>query len=159
MGVIMADVALPPSASMERTEAIAMQVQEMAEKIPEIDNILKVVGRGMISGAGSNYAMVIMKLKPWDQRKGKGQDVKSIIGKMFGSVSTIREAKIIFFAPPVISGFGISGGFSFELQDKSGKDIAIFSKVGNDFLAALNQRPEIQYASYLLQSEFPAISD
>jgi HAE1 family hydrophobic/amphiphilic exporter-1 len=81
--------------------------------------------------------------------------VKSIIGKMFGSVSSIREAKIIFFAPPVISGFGISGGFSFELQDKSGKDIAIFSKVGNDFLAALNQRPEIQYASTSFNPNFP----
>lgn len=155
MGVIMADIALAPSASHERTEEIAKQVQDMADKIPEVQNILKVVGRGMISGSGSNYAMVIMKLKPWDERKGKGQDVKSIIGKMFGSVSSIREAKIIFFAPPVISGFGISGGFSFELQDKSGKDMAIFSKVGNDFLAALNQRPEIQYASTSFNPNFP----
>src|SRR5690606_25379303 len=76
-------------------------------------------------------------------------------GKMFAKVSTIRDAKIIFFAPPSISGFGFSGGFSFELQDRTGKDLAIFSKVGNDFLAALNQRPEVQYASTSFNPNFP----
>ncbi len=155
MGTVMADIALPPSASKERTEEIALQVQKMAQEIPEVQNILKVVGTGMISGSGSNYALIIMKLKPWDQRKGKGQDVQSIIGKMFGKVSTIRDAKIIFFAPPSISGFGFSSGFSFELQDRTGKDIALFSKVGNDFLAALNERPEVQYASTSFNPNFP----
>lgn len=155
MGTVMADIALPPSASKERTEEIALQVQKMAQQIPEVQNILKVVGVGMISGSGSNYALIIMKLKPWDQRKGEGQDVQSIIGQMFAKVSTIRDAKIIFFAPPSISGFGLSSGFSFELQDRSGKDIAIFSKVGNDFLGALNQRPEIQYASTSFNPNFP----
>ena len=155
MGVIMADIALPPSSSKERTEEIALQVEKMAANLPEIQSVLKVTGRGMISGAGSNYAMLIMKLKPWGERKNEGQDVKSLTGKLFGMTSGIRDAKVIFFAPPSISGFGISGGFSFELQDRSGKDIAIFSKVGNDFIAALNQRPEIQYASTSFNPNFP----
>lgn len=155
MGTIMADVALPPSASVERTQVITRQVEAMAKQLPEVDNILVVNGRGMISGAGSNYGMVIMKLKPWAQRTGEGENVKSLIGKLFGMTSSIREARIIFFAPPSISGFGFSGGFNFELQDRSGSDIAVFSKVGNDFLAALNQRPEIQYASTSFNPNFP----
>lgn len=155
MGTIMSDIALPPSASTERTEEITSEVERIARTIPEVQNILKINGRGMISGAGSNYGMVIMKLKNWEERKNKGQDVQTIIGQMFAKTSGIRDARIIFFAPPTIQGFGMSGGFSFELQDKSGKDIAIFSKIGNDFLAALNQRPEIQYATTSFNPNFP----
>ncbi len=155
LGAIMTDIALPPSASIERTAVIADQVEKIASTIPEVESILKITGFGLISGSGSNYALVIMKLKPWDQRKGKHQDVKSIIGQLFAKSSGIRDAKVIFFAPPTLTGFGNSGGFSFQLQDKTGKDIASFYKVNNDFLAALNQRPEIQYATTSFSPNFP----
>ncbi len=155
MGVIMSDISLPPSASTERTTAITDEIEKIAKTIPEIQSILKINGRGMISGAGSNYGMVIMKLKPWAQRKGKGQDVKSLIGQMFAKTSGIRDARVVFFAPPTLQGFGISGGFSFELQDRTGKDIASFYKVSSDFLAALGQRPEIQYATTAFNPNFP----
>ncbi|HEX8325995.1 MAG TPA: efflux RND transporter permease subunit [Hymenobacter sp.] len=155
MGSVMADIALPPSASAERTQAITKQVEAVARTIPEVENILRITGQGMISGTGSNYGMVIMRLKNWEQRTEKGQDVQSIIGQLFAKTAGIRDAKIIFFAPPTISGFGTSGGFSFELQDRSGRDIAIFSKVGSDFLTALSQRPEIQYASTSFNVNFP----
>jgi HAE1 family hydrophobic/amphiphilic exporter-1 len=109
----------------------------------------------MISGVGSNYGMVIMRLKPWNQRENKGEDVQSIIGQMFGKTAGIRDARVIFFAPPTIQGFGMSGGFEFQLQDRSGGDMAAFSKISSDFLAALNQRPEIQYASTSFNPNFP----
>ncbi|HRO47513.1 efflux RND transporter permease subunit [Agriterribacter sp.] len=155
MGSIMADIALPPSASTERTAVITDEVERLAKTIPEIENILKINGRGMISGAGSNYGMVIMRLKPWAERKGKGQDVQSLIRQMFAKTSNIRDAQVVFFAPPTLQGFGISGGFSFELQDRTGQDIASFYKVSTDFLAALNQRPEIQYATTSFNPNFP----
>lgn len=155
MGTIMADIALPPSASLERTAQIMDEVGKIAATIPEVTNVLRVTGFGMISGSGSNYGLMIMKLKPWDQRKKKSQDVKAIIGQLFAKTSGIRDAKVIFFAPPTLSGFGISGGFSFQLQDKAGKDIPSFYKVSTDFLAALNQRPEIQYASTSFNPNFP----
>ncbi len=155
MGAIMADVSLPPAASAERTAAITAEVEKLAATIPEITTILKVNGVGLLSGAGSNYGLIIMKLKPWSERTGKGQDVKSIIGQLFAKTSGIRDATVIFFAPPTLQGFGISGGFSFQLQDKTGGDIAKFYKVSTDFLAALNQRPEIQYASTSFSPNFP----
>ena len=155
LGTIMTDIALPPSASLERTTAIADEVEKIAHTIPEVVSVLKITGFGMISGSGSNYGMVIMKLKPWDERKGKGKDVKSIIGKLFAKSAGIRDATVIYFAPPTLSGFGNSAGFSFQLQNKSGKDIASFYKVNTDFLAALNQRPEIQYASTSFSPNFP----
>jgi HAE1 family hydrophobic/amphiphilic exporter-1 len=155
LGAIMTDIALPPSASLERTSAIADEVEKIARTIPEVENVLKITGFGLISGSGSNYALVIMKLKPWDERSGKGEDVKALIGKLFAKSAGIRDASIIYFAPPTLSGFGNSGGFSFQLQDKSGKDIASFYKVSTDFLADLNKRPEIQYATTSFSPNFP----
>ncbi|MDQ6813853.1 MAG: efflux RND transporter permease subunit [Bacteroidota bacterium] len=155
MGTVMSDISLPPGASMERTDEITQEIAKDAKTLPEVENILRISGRGMLSGTGSNYGMVIMRLKNWNERTNKGQDVQAVIGKMFAKTSNIRDAKIIFFAPPTIQGFGATGGFEFQLQDKSGGDIGKFSKVSNDFLAVLNQRPEIQFASTSFNPTFP----
>lgn len=155
MGTIMSDISLPPASSMERTAIVTEEIKQIVSKIPEVESVLKINGFGMISGSGSNYGMVIIKLKPWAERKKSSQSVKAIIGQLFGRTAGIRDAKIIFFAPPTLQGFGISGGFSFQLQDKTGKDIASFFKVNSDFLSALNQRPEIQYAATSFNPSFP----
>lgn len=117
--------------------------------------MLKVNGRGMISGAGSNYGMLIIKLHPWAERKNADQSVEAIVGKLFGLTSGIRDAKIIFFIPPALQGFGISSGFEFQLQDRTGGDINSFYQIAQNFLAELNKRPEIQYASTSFNPNFP----
>ncbi|HEX8462233.1 MAG TPA: efflux RND transporter permease subunit, partial [Segetibacter sp.] len=155
MGAVMSDISLPPGASQERTDEVTKEIAAIAAKVPEVENILRITGRGMLSGTGSNYGMVIMRLKNWKDRGGKGQDVQALIGQMFAKTAGIRDAKVIFFAQPTIQGFGATGGFEFQLQDKSGGDIASFSKVSTDFLAALSQRPEIQYASTSFNPNFP----
>jgi HAE1 family hydrophobic/amphiphilic exporter-1 len=155
MGAVMSDISLPPGASQERTDEVTKEIAAIAAKVPEVENILRITGRGMLSGTGSNYGMVIMRLKNWKDRGGKGQDVQALIAQMFAKTAGIRDAKVIFFAQPTIQGFGATGGFEFQLQDKSGGDIASFTKVSNDFLAALNQRPEIQYASTSFNPNFP----
>jgi hydrophobic/amphiphilic exporter-1 (mainly G- bacteria), HAE1 family len=155
MGAVMSDIALPPGSSLERTEEVTQQIEKIARTIPEVEYVLRITGRSLISGSGSNYGMVIMRLKPWAQRKGEGQDVQSLVRQMFAKTAGIRDARAIFFAPPTIQGFGVSGGFEFQLQDRSGGDIAKFTKVSNDFLAALNQRPEVQYASTAFNPNFP----
>lgn len=154
-GAIMADIALPPSASEERTAEITQLAEELVRKIPEVKSVLKVNGRGMISGAGSNYGMLIIKLHPWAERKNADQSVEAIVGKLFGLTSGIRDAKIIFFIPPALQGFGISSGFEFQLQDRTGGDINSFYQIAQNFLAELNKRPEIQYASTSFNPNFP----
>lgn len=154
-GAIMADIALPPSASEERTAEITQLAEELVRKIPEVKSVLKVNGRGMISGAGSNYGMLIIKLHPWAERKNADQSVEAIVGKLFGLTSRIRDAKIIFFIPPALQGFGISSGFEFQLQDRTGGDINSFYQIAQNFLAELNKRPEIQYASTSFNPNFP----
>lgn len=152
LGTIMSDISLPPSTSQERTNEVIAQIDSIVHTIPEVKNSIRVVGRSMISGTGSSYGMVISRLIPWDKRE---RDVKAIIGELFARTANIKGAKIIFFAPPTIQGFGTSGGFEFQLQDKTGGDINKFNAIGNEFLAALGKRPEIQYASTSFNPNFP----
>lgn len=152
LGTIMSDISLPPATSQEQTAIVIKQIDSIARSIPEIKFSLTVVGRSMISGSGSSYGMVIGKLKPWNERQ---RDVKAIIGELFAKTSSIKGARVIFFAPPTIQGFGTSGGFEFQLQDKTGGDINKFNTVSNEFLAALSKRKEIQYASTSFNPNFP----
>jgi hydrophobic/amphiphilic exporter-1 (mainly G- bacteria), HAE1 family len=155
LGSILVDVDLPVSASLERTQAVVKEVEKMGQELPEVQSILAVSGNSFLGGVGSNHGLVIMKLKPFDERSGKGQDVQSLTQQLFGKATAIKNATILFFSPPPIQGFSVSGGFEFQLQDQSGGDITTFSKVSQEFLAALNQRPEIQYASTFFNPNFP----
>ncbi|MRX68543.1 hydrophobic/amphiphilic exporter-1, HAE1 family [Flavobacterium resistens] len=151
-GTVFANISLPPSASMERSDIIAKRVDSIAKTIPGVKNTLRIVGQNFTAGAGSAYSMVIVKLKPWDERD---LSVDDVIGQLFAKTSGIREANIFFISPPTIQGFGQSGGFEFQLQDKGGHTTAEFYKVNNEFLAKLSERPEIQYATTPFNPGFP----
>jgi HAE1 family hydrophobic/amphiphilic exporter-1 len=152
LGVITADISLPPAASLERTDSVVRQMEQIAGTIPEITNVVAIVGNGALGGNGSNYGRLVMRLKAWDQRK---RNVQAIISDLTGKSNGITEAKIVYLTPPTIQGFGNSGGFSLQLEDRTGGDIALFYKVSTDFLKALNQRPEIQFASTPFNPNFP----
>jgi HAE1 family hydrophobic/amphiphilic exporter-1 len=152
MGSIFSDISLPPGTSQERTEIILAKVDSIVRSVPEVRLALKVSGFGMISGSGSSYGMVIARLKPWQDRK---RDDKAVVAELFAKAASIKEAKVIFFSAPTIQGFGMGGGFEFQLQDKTGGAIERFTEVSNQLLAALNQRPEIQYAATSFNPNFP----
>ena len=154
-GRLFVDISLPPSTSMEQTKKIVLQVDNIMGSIPEMDGRTAIVGNSLISGRGSSYGMLICSLKPFDERKEKGQDLSSVIGKLYGMTSQIKDAKIIIFTPPMVPGFSISGGFELKLEDKTGGDIKVFEQNARQFLGALSQRPEIQYAMTAFNSNFP----
>jgi len=151
-GTVFANISLPPSASMERSDVIAKKVDSIAKTIPGVKNTLRIVGQNFTAGAGSAYSMVIVKLETWDKRD---LSVDEVIGQLFAKTSGIREANIFFISPPTIQGFGQSGGFEFQLQDKGGHSTAEFFKVNTDFLEKLAKRPEIQYATTPFNPGFP----
>jgi len=151
-GTVFANISLPPSASMERSDVIAKKVDSIAKTIPGVKNTLRIVGQNFTAGAGSAYSMVIVKLETWDKRD---LSVDEVIGQLFAKTSGIREANIFFISPPTIQGFGQSGGFEFQLQDKGGHSTAEFFKVNTDFLEKLSKRPEIQYATTPFNPGFP----
>ena len=151
-GTVFANISLPPSASMERSDIMAKKVDSIAKTIPGVKNTLRIVGQNFTAGAGSAYSMVIVKLVPWDERE---LSVNDVIGQLFAKTSGIREANIFFISPPTIQGFGQSGGFEFQLQDKGGHTTAEFFKVNTEFLEKLSKRPEIQYATTPFNPGFP----
>lgn len=151
-GTIFANISLPPSASLERSTIIAMQVDSLARAIPEVKNTLRVVGQNFTAGQGSAYSMVILKLKTWSERD---RGIQEIIGELFAKTAGIRDASIFFISPPTIQGFGQSGGFEFQVQDKGGHTVQELFKVNTDFLASLAKRQEIQYATTSFNPNFP----
>ena len=155
-GIIFTDVQLPPGASMERTYNILSDLQKEARKIPGVQNVTFTASRGFMSGQGSNVGQAFIKLKPFKERgKADGQNVADITKKLFGLTNKYPDAKIIFFSPPSVPGFGASDGFSAVLLDKSGGEITELSKVTQEFIGNLMQRPEIQFASTSFNTNYP----
>ncbi|MDB5030074.1 efflux RND transporter permease subunit [Mucilaginibacter sp.] len=152
LGAISCNISLPPGASLDRTNKVTHKIEALGRLIPEVNNILVVNGRGPLSGNGNNYGMVIMRLIPWSERK---RDIQVIIKELTAMAADITEADIKFVAPPTIQGFGATNGFAFQLQDKTGGSIAQFYKVSQDFLSALAERPEIQFATTSFNPNFP----
>lgn len=153
---IMADISLPPASSLERTSVISDQVAKICSSLPEVESVTQVGGFGLLSGgSGGSYAAFFMSLKPWNERKGNDHTVDAVINKMFEKTAGIKGANILFFAPPTLEGFGNTSGFEFQVQDRTGGNINKFVEVNNKFLNALNQRPEIQYATSFFNTNFP----
>ncbi|MDB4999404.1 MAG: multidrug transporter AcrB [Mucilaginibacter sp.] len=152
LGSISCNISLPPGASLDRTDKVTRKIEALGRTIPEVNNILAVNGRGPLSGNGNNYGMVIMRLIPWTQRT---RDIQVIIKELTQKAAAITEAEIKFVAPPTIQGFGATNGFAFQLQDKTGGDIAQFYKISQDFLSALTEHPEIQFATTSFNPNFP----
>ena len=155
-GIIFTDVALPPGASMERTYNVLKDLQAEARKIPGVSNVTFTASRGFMSGSGSNAGQAFVRLKPFKERaKDSDQSVESITKKLFGLGSKYPDAKIVFFSPPSIPGFGTSDGFSAVMLDKSGGDLKQLDAVAKDFLGTLMQRPEIQFAQTSFNTNYP----
>jgi HAE1 family hydrophobic/amphiphilic exporter-1 len=153
MGTIFVNISLPPASSFERTAVVAAKVDSIARTIPQVNNILKITGQNFMAGAGSSYGMVILDLKQWKDRKGVTN--VDIVRNFMQKASVIKDAMLMPFSRPTLQGFGISGGFTFELQDREGHSINEFSKVAQDFLAQLSKRPEILSAYTTFNPGFP----
>ncbi|MGA9638652.1 efflux RND transporter permease subunit [Flavobacterium sp.] len=154
-GAIISDVQLAPGTSLKQTEAVLLQVENKIKDMPEIKEILRISGRSIISGSGSNYGMVILKLKPWANRKEVNNEISAVVKELFKRAASVKDARVLFFARPTLSGFGYSNGFEMQLQDQKGGTIKELSTVNNDFLAALNSRPEIKYAATSFSPNYP----
>ena len=152
-GVIIGDISLPPASSLARTQQVANEVDAIAQQLPLVAVHARVTGLSFLNGSGSAYAIVILKLKPWADRKK--QPIAATIGELFARTAHIHDARILFFSPPTLQGFGNSNGFEVQLQDRSGGDIATLGKVSQAFITALSARPEILFASTGFNSNFP----
>ncbi|GGB00834.1 efflux RND transporter permease subunit [Puia dinghuensis] len=153
MGTIFVNVSLPPASSMERVQVVADELDSICRSVPEVANTMRTLGSNYIGGSGSAYGMVTVRLKPWGDRPGVTN--KTVIQTLTRKTAHIRGADIVFMSQPTITGFGTSGGFTIQLQDKGGHTTQEFYQVAQGFLAELNRRPEIQYAKTSFNPNFP----
>ena len=154
-GSIFISLDAPAGSTLSETAEIMGEVEKELQEIPQIENFNKVAGFGMGSGSGASHGMFIVKLKHWDERPGKENSVDAVSEEIYRRTAHIKNASIFVFSPPMISGYGTGNSFELYLQDRGGKGIEALSQVTNDFLDALNKRPEIQRAFTSFSANFP----
>ena len=155
-GTIMVNVTTPPGTSLEETYKVLEVVASRISDIPQVENAMETAGFNMIaSAAGSSYAMGIVKLKNWDERPNPEDEVQAVIGQIYARTADIKSAQIFAVAPPMISGYGSTSGFSMYLQDRAGGELTDFYQIFQQFIGALNQRPEIERAYSSFNINFP----
>lgn len=154
-GVLFCMVNMPPATSLDKTEATLAKVDKILAANPAVESRTEILGYSFIAGQGNTYGTFIVKLKDWSERE-KGQDTTSVLGQLYGAVGQqIKDATVMMFQPPMISGYSVTSGFELQLQDKTGGDINKFFQIYQQFIGALNQRPEIQQAYSTFNPTFP----
>lgn len=151
-GALMGMVTLPPGSSLERSDSVMTQVAHIISDMEEVDHVMKLSGLNLMNGVGSSYGSVVVKLKPWNERKKTVQEVGAILTQ---KTKSIQNATFLFSPSPTLQGFGLSTGVDMRLQDKTGGDINKFYEISQDFLSAMQQRKEVMIAMTNFNPNFP----
>ena len=157
-GVIMVNVSISPGSTLEETTKVMDRLEDMLKDTPEIEHYARVAGYGLISGQGTSYGTIIIRLKDWSERKGKEHSSDAVVSRLNGQFQAIKEAQVFSFQPAMIPGYGMGNSLELNLQDMTGGELATFYEAAIQFLGALNERPEVAmaYTSYAIN--FPQIS-
>jgi hydrophobic/amphiphilic exporter-1 (mainly G- bacteria), HAE1 family len=143
-GYLYINMQLPNSASMERTSAAAKQVEGVLAKTPGVQYTTSVVGFSLLSFVRTSYnAFFWVSLKPWDERQSRSEQYQAIKARLNRELRHLPEGTVFSFSPPAIPGVGTSGGVTFVLEDRAGKDIPFLASNLAKFMAAARKRPEI----------------
>lgn len=143
-GYFMATIQLPPAASLERNDAVMRHVEDVVMGLDGVKDIIALGGMNLLNGSLSSYnSSMFVVLKPWNERQSDALSVNGIMQKMRAAFASYNEAVISVFNPPPIRGMGNAGGFTFELQDRTGKSIKELAGTAQQFMAEARKRPEI----------------
>lgn len=153
-GAIYANITTQTGATLARTEKVVEEVQRIAAGLSSVQGVSSLAGYSVLSeGTGAVYGMNLISLKKWDQRNATD---KQLIDSLIDKTKHIKDAKIEFFTPPPVPGYGNSSGFELRLLDKTGSgNLQQLQKVAKEFTAALNERPEIRNTFTTFNAGFP----
>ena len=154
-GTIMGAVTLPPGTSQERAQQILARVDSLVAAEPAVQSRTIISGYSFIGGQGPGYGSVIIKLKPWEERSTMQNSTIVYATLFMRAQKIIKEAQVLFFAPPMIPGYSVSTDIELNMQDKTGGDLNRFYSVVQDYMAALEKRPEITSAATNFNPSFP----
>jgi hydrophobe/amphiphile efflux-1 (HAE1) family protein len=147
-GYLYINMQLPNSASMERTSEAATQVEQVLANTPGVQYTTSVVGFSLLSYVRTSYnGFFFVSLKPWENRKDQNEQYQAIKARLNQELRRLPEGTVFSFSPPAIPGVGSSGGVTFVLEDRAGKDVQFLSDNLSKFLAAARKRPELGMVS------------
>lgn len=155
MGSLNIDVQTPPGTNLQETMKIMEIIDSRISDIPQIEVYSRTTGRGMLSGQGSSSGMFVIRLKDWSERTASEDDIDSVIEEIYRRTEDITAAKIIVFTRGMIPGYGVSSGFELYVQDQKGGRLEDLQRITNDFIASLNERPEISRATTSFDTRYP----
>jgi len=158
MGTIMVNVGTSPGNTLVETQKVVKQVNQIIEDTPEVDHFSSVAGYGLLSGQGTSYGTIIIKLKDWKDRKGDEHNANAVMARLNGQFAQIKEASIFCFQPAMIPGYGMGNSIELNMQDKTGGEMSTFYQSVMQFVGALNQRPEVAMAYTTYAMNFPQIA-
>ena len=154
-GTIMGVVTLPPGTSQERAMEVLNRVDSLVAADPAVESRTVISGFSFIGGQGPSYGSLIIKLKNWEDRSTMQNSTVVYATLFMRAQKIIKEAQVLFFAPPMIPGYSASSDIELNMQDKTGGDLNHFFDVVNDYTAALEARPEINSAKTSFNPNFP----
>ncbi|MGB8375793.1 MAG: efflux RND transporter permease subunit [Salegentibacter sp.] len=156
-GVIFVNIDLPAGASLDRSQRVAETLYDKMKEIDGIRTASMISGRNFFSGSGSSYAMGFIILEDWGKRETDETSVQGIIKKLNQKAAAISDAKILFFTPPSVPGFGSADGFELQVLDKTGGKLTELDKTASAFVGKLNQQPSVAFASNSFSTDFPQL--
>lgn len=155
-GMLYAIVQTPPGSTLETTNDISRQLQELIlEEVDGVQSVSSIAGYEVLTeGRGSNAATCLINLKPWDERDQTSEEILEELEE--AAHTNIPGATIEFFAPPAVPGFGAASGFALQLLDKTNSgNYELLQEVTDDFIAELKKRPEITGLFTFFRSDYP----
>ena len=154
-GVFLAEIRAPEGTTQQQTREIVKKVEEKVKEIPEMESFAVAVGYGMMSGSGSNYATLIVRLKNWDERPGMNHLIDLVLGRFYYACMDIKNVQVMPFQLPQVPGYGSNNSVNLVVQDLNDGDLSEFAKLVKNFLAKLSERPEISMAMTSYSDRFP----
>ncbi|NHE59630.1 efflux RND transporter permease subunit [Cyclobacterium plantarum] len=146
---------MPPGSSLHRTSGPMNQVDSILRNHPAVRSVNSISGFNVMENAPSpSFGMGYINLHPIDKR-GETQDINLLITELINDLSHIPEAEINVFARPTVQGFGEFSGLEMILQDRVGESFTDFNQVADEFIATVNDRPEIEKAFTTFNANFP----
>jgi HAE1 family hydrophobic/amphiphilic exporter-1 len=143
-GYFYLNIQLPNAASLQRTEQVTAKVEDILAKTPGVQYTTSILGFSLLSLVRTSYnAFIFVSMKDWDDRKTRAEQFQAIKARVNRELSALPEGVAFSFSPPAIPGVGTSGGFTFILEDRAGKDVQFLSDNLNKFMIAARKRPEI----------------
>jgi hydrophobic/amphiphilic exporter-1 (mainly G- bacteria), HAE1 family len=143
-GYFYLNIQLPNAASLQRTELVTAKVEDILAKTPGVRYSTGILGFSLLSLVRTSYnAFIFVTMKDWDARKTRAEQFQAIKAHLNQELAKLPEGVAFSFSPPAIPGVGTSGGFTFVLEDRAGKDVQFLSDNLNKFMTAVRKRPEI----------------